>query len=485
MSDAVKSIQNTQINISSSIEDIYAFLLKLMDEKENFIKDKLFLNAMKEKGKYPVFLSMEHIAMKRLVKELDNNGIPYMQFDIAGTSKDILLIRPEDTARVKDVENGIRIQAGLEIDTKEELDRALAITEKEAKEIVIRGLSEYEATRIVQMSNKNPMFTVVLQEQTDGTYLVASHEKNSERMYEFAMTAITEGENNSAQMQEIKSASQYINQQKKEFLAAIDEIHDRGLTQEAYIFSLTTPEYYIHIKPASFEIVDRGMVTHAMELKDNPTLYPDALKFLGEDIDSPLFVLGSEIKEKGGSQQVIKEARERLGNGIIPRAYPDDVAFKKWLIDSLAVSTGSVFKNHEVMDYVNIDDFTEKSALADSKANAYRDQFARIKERINNISVSFEKPQLELEDIMEHEGLDPALLDRLYDEEEIRKIQNGEFQFTDGDIVNEERRLAEQAHSPLCDTETSQSVIADKSERERIFRERIRERQTRGKVGER
>lgn len=485
MSDAVKSIQNTQISISSSVEDIYAFLLKLMDEKEAFIKDKQFLNTMKEKGKYPVFLSLENVAMKRLVKELDNKGIPYMQFDIAGTSKDILLIRPEDTARVKDVENGIRIQAGLEIDTKDELDRALAITEKESKEIVIRGLSEYEANRIVHMSNKKPMFTAVLQEQADGTYLIASHEKNSEKMFEYTMIAIAENENNSAQMQDIKLAAQYINQQKKEFLAAIDEIHDRGLTREAYVFSMTKPEYYIHIKPAGFEIVDRGMVTHAMELKDNPTLYPDALKFLGEDIDSPLYVLGTEVKEKGGMQEVISEARAKIGNGIVPRAYPDDVAFKKWLIDSLAASTGAVFRDHRVMDCVDIGDFIKSNNISGDKASIYQDQFNRVKERMEEISVITEKPQLGLEDIMEHEGLDPALMDRLYDEEEIRKIKNGDFQFTDGNITDEEKRLTKESHSDTKEPQETIPATSDKLERERLFRERMRERQMQRKAGER
>lgn len=447
MSDTIKNIQNTQINVSATLEDIYVFLAKLMDEKEQFNKDKRFLKTMKGKNKFPVFLSMENVAMKRLIKELDKNGIPYMQFDIYGTSKDVLLFRPEDTQRIRDIENGIRIQAGLEIDTKEELDRALAIMEKDAKEIVIRGLTEYEADRVIGMSRKNPAFTAVAQQQSDETWLVASHEKNSSLMYEYVMNAVAENENGSTHMQNVKKAAEYIHEQKKEFLAAIDEIRDRGLTRDAYLISLTKQDYYIHIKPSEFEIVDREMVTHFMKAKDNPSLYPDVLKFLGEDVDTPLFVTAEELRENGGMRQTVEKAEEKLKDGIKPHAYPEDVAFKEWLSDSLAVSTGKIFEDGQIMNYVHAEDFATEQGLTDDAARMFNDRYEKIKERVQDISVSFEKPQLELEDIMRHEGMDPALSDRLYDEEEIKKIRSGEFQYTAGSITDEEIRLTQEVHA--------------------------------------
>lgn len=484
MSDAaVKSIQDLQIAVSTTVQDVYSFLLRLLDEKDAFIKDKDFLNAIKQSGKTPAFLTMEHAAMKRLCKELEKKGIPYMLFDVAGTSKDVLMLRPSDVIRVKNIENGMRIQAGLEIDTKEELDRALALTEKDAKEVIIKGLTEYEANRIVHFSNKKDKFTVVAYEESDGTFSVASHEKNTGKLHEYAVIAITENENKSPQAQQAIASASYLAQQKREFLSAVEEIRDRGITQEAYLLSLTKDNYYIHINPRGFEIVDRGIVTHAMEMKSNPELYADVLKFLGEDIESPVFKLNTEMKEAGGVNNVLNAVREKIGTGTAPKAYPDDTAFKKWIVNTFATGEHT-FGNEAALEYTNIEQFisyyqsTEHKTLSEEKIGVLTEQLDRIKDRLMEVHTNIEKPQVGLDDIMANEGLNPSLGERLYSEEEIRRVQNGDFQFSDNNIKEEERRLRlettrtenKQPNQMIAEKQNSKKIISDK---EKVLREKM------------
>lgn len=484
MSDAaVKSIQDLQIAVSTTVQDVYSFLLRLLDEKDAFIKDKDFLNAIKQSGKTPAFLTMEHAAMKRLCKELEKKGIPYMLFDVAGTSKDVLMLRPSDVIRVKNIENGMRIQAGLEIDTKEELDRALALTEKDAKEVIIKGLTEYEANRIVHFSNKKDKFTVVAYEESDRTFSVASHEKNTDKLHEYAVIAITENENKSPQAQQAIASASYLAQQKREFLSAIEEIRDRGITQEAYLLSLTKDNYYIHINPRGFEIVDRGIVTHAMEMKSNPELYADVLKFLGEDIESPVFKLNTEMKEAGGVKNVLNAVREKIGTGTVPKAYPEDTAFKKWIVNNFATGEHT-FGNEAALEYTNIEQFisyyqsTEHKTLSEEKIAVLTEQLDRIKGRLMEAHTNIEKPQVGLDDIMANEGLNPSLGERLYSEEEIRRVQNGDFQFSDDNIKEEERRL--RLESTRTENRQPNQMIAEKqnneksiSDREKVLREKM------------
>lgn len=133
------SITNTNTRIATTIEDFFKELLKLLDQSDAFEKDSLFLGALKKDGNAPALINIDTVIAKRLVHEMEKKQIPYMQFRIRATGKDVLMVRPEDMPLIKDIENSIRIHAGLELDTKAELDRALALTDPSAKEYIIES----------------------------------------------------------------------------------------------------------------------------------------------------------------------------------------------------------------------------------------------------------------------------------------------------------------------------------------------------------
>ena len=227
------SITNTNTRIATTIEDFFKELLKLLDQSDAFEKDSLFLGALKKDGNAPALVNVDTVIAKRLVHEMEKKQIPYMQFRIRTTGKDVLMVRPEDMPLIKDIENSIRIHAGLELDTKAELDRALALTDPSAKEYIIEGLNEYEADRIIDFAEKAKNPFVVVKEQTeDGKYLIATHEKNTNSVNYYAAIAMFEASNTSKEMASIIEGEAYLSHQKKELEQAVDEIRVTNETSD-------------------------------------------------------------------------------------------------------------------------------------------------------------------------------------------------------------------------------------------------------------
>lgn len=118
------SITNTNTKIANTVEDFFAELLKLLDQSDIYDMDAAFLKSLGKDGQSPNMICVDTVIVKRMVKEMEAKKIPYMQFRIRATGKDIILVSPENMQKMRAIENSIRIHAGLELDTKAELDRA-------------------------------------------------------------------------------------------------------------------------------------------------------------------------------------------------------------------------------------------------------------------------------------------------------------------------------------------------------------------------
>lgn len=203
------SITNTNTKIANTVEDFFAELLKLLDQSDIYDTDAAFLKSLGKDGQSPNMICVDTVIIKRMVKEMEAKKIPYMQFRIRATGKDIILVSPENMQKMRAIENSIRIHAGLELDTKAELDRALAISEPGAKEYIIEGLTEYEADKILTYSaNAKKPFVVVKEEMGDGKFLVATHEKNKVAVNYYAATSMFEDSNVSKEMAVLVKLSQ-------------------------------------------------------------------------------------------------------------------------------------------------------------------------------------------------------------------------------------------------------------------------------------
>lgn len=467
------SITSTNTKIANTVEDIFKVLLKLLDEKEGYLKDKEFLKTMKDKNTIPVFLSMNTMAAKKLTKEMDKIGIPYMQFKVKGSTNDVILIRSDDKKRVQDLENSIRIHAGLEIDTKEELDRALCLTDPKAKEFIISGLTEYEADRIIQLSqNSKERFTVVKQEMNDGKFIVATHEKNTAMLSRYAIVAILENETKTKEMSNLIQGKHYLNQQKKEFEVAVEEVREKGQTKPAYIFSLTNPERYIKIQEFGFEIVDRGIVTHSMNIASNPELYPDILKLIGSSVENPIFKLESEVKELGGMQNALNEAKSHIPGSIIIKNYPYDTAFKNWVNDTLGTGNGYIFENAGSIKELNVEMFAQMylmqrpqdKEVMEMKIPYYKKQLESLYERLQDVKATKEIPKIRFNDILAKNGIDVELHEEFYSEQEIERIKQGAYQ---KDYLATEEQITSDNNDELPNSFTKHDI----SERDKAIME--------------
>lgn len=431
------SITSTNTKIASTVEDFFAELLKLLDQSDIYDTDALFLKSLGKDGQSPNMVCVDAIIAKRMTKEMEAQKIPYMQFRIRATGKDIILVSPENMIKMQTIENSIRIHAGLELDTKAELDRALAISDPKAKEYIIEGLTEYEADKILAMSAKAKRpFVVVKEETNDGKYLVATHEKNKASVSYYAAIAMLETSNVSKEMASVIEGQAYLTQQRKEIEQAVDEVRNTNETKPAYVFSLTEPEKYVKIAENSFEIHDRGNVTHRMNIAQNPELYADALKLICNSLPNPIFKLESEVKELDGMNECLRDAKAHMPNGTNPKNYPIDAAFKNWFLEQTNPQNGYIFEHPDMLSKISVEEF-KKTYLKDhpserenleKKIPYLEKQLKVMEEKLKETYVQTTAPLVSIDDTLSRNGFDVSSMEEFYDDKEVRAIATGKYQ---------------------------------------------------------
>lgn len=462
------SITNTNTKIANTVEDFFAELLKLLDQSDIYDTDASFLRSLGKDGQSPNMICVDTMIAKRMVKEMEAQKIPYMQFRIRATGKDIILVSPEMMSKMQAIENNIRIHAGLELDTKAELDRALAISEPGAKEYIIEGLTEYEADKVLSYSaNAKKPFVVVKEEMSDGKFLVATHEKNKVAVNYYAAISMFEDSNVSKEMTSIVKGQAYLTQQRKEIEQAVDEVRNTNETKPAYVFSLNEPEKYVKINETSFEIHDRGNVTHRMNIAQNPELYADALKLICNSLPNPVFKLEIEVQELGGMNECLRDAKAHIPNGTKPKNYPIDAAFKNWFLEQTNPQNGYIFEHPEMLSKMSVEEFkkvylkdhqSERETL-ESKTPYLEKQLEVMKGKLAEIYVQTTAPLVDIDDTLARNGFDVSTMEEFYDDKEVLAIKNGIYQEQVGGQVPETHEAPIQ---PIAHEETKRAQEQEK-----------------------
>lgn len=463
------SITNTNTKIANTVEDFFAELLKLLDQSDIYDTDVSFLRSLGKDGQSPNMVCVDTMIAKRMVKEMEAQKIPYMQFRIRATGKDIILVSPEMMSKMQAIENSIRIHAGLELDTKAELDRALAISEPGAKEYIVEGLTEYEADKILSYSaNAKKSFVVVKEEMSDGKFLVATHEKNKVAVNYYAAISMFEDSNVGKEMASIVEGQAYLTQQRKEIEQAVDEVRNTNETKPAYVFSLNEPEKYVKINETSFEIHDRGNVTHRMNIAQNPELYADALKLICNSLPNPVFKLESEVQELGGMNECLRDAKAHIPNGTKPKNYPIDAAFKNWFLEQANPQNGYIFEHPEMLSKINVEEF-KKAYLKDhpferetleNKTPYLEKQLKVMEGKLKETYVQTTAPLVNIDDTLARNGFDVSTMEEFYDDKEVRAIKNGIYQEQVGGQIPETHEAPIQ---PIAHEETKHAQEQEKS----------------------
>ena len=463
------SITNTNTKIANTVEDFFAELLKLLDQSDIYDTDAAFLRSLGRDGQSPNMVCVDTMIAKRMVKEMEAHEIPYMQFRIRATGKDIILVSPEHMREMQTIENCIRIHAGLELDTKAELDRALAISEPGAKEYIIEGLTEYETDKILSYStNAKKPFVVVKEEISDGKFLVATHEKNKTAVNYYAAIAMFEDSNVSKEMASIVEGQAYLTQQRKEIEQAVDEVRNTNETKSAYVFSLSEPEKYVKINETSFEIHDRGNITHRMNIAQNPELYADALKLVCNSLPNPVFKLETEVQELGGMNECLRDAKAHMPNGIKPKNYPIDTAFKNWFLKQTNPQNGYIFEHPEMLSKMSVEEFknvylkdhqSERETL-ENKTPYLEKQLEVMKGKLAEIYVQTTAPLVNIDDTLARNGFDVSTMEEFYDAKEVRAIKNGIYQEQVGGQISKTLELSAQ---PIIYEDTKRAQKQEKT----------------------
>lgn len=304
-----------------------------------------------------------------------------------------------------------------------------------------------------------------------GKYLIATHEKNTNSVNYYAAIAMFEASNTSKEMASIIEGEAYLSHQKKELEQAVDEIRVTNETRPAYVLSLTEPEKYIKISPTYFEYFDRGNAVHKMSLAQNPELYADALKLLGNSLPKPVFKLQTEINELGGINAALIDAKKHMPNGIVAKNYPMDTALKNWILEKTSPQSGFLYQNPDYVQKLNLNDFKisylrEHPSAAEEfekKKPHYEKQVQVFYEKIQNLYRQTAHPMMNIDDTLMRCGYDPATIqEEFYDQKEVTEINSGKYQVEINSEADE--KVEEPAKETKDFTNRQKEIIAARQE---------------------
>ena len=368
MSDTVKkgseSIVSSANKTFREMETFFNVLLKMItSDREQYYKALEFLNKIKENNEIPVYVTVNETMAKRMLPSIEKKGIPYEMFTIDGSDEVLFLIREENRQLFKDIEGGIRVQAGLEIDTVEEFRHALNV-QGISTEYRITGLTDFEAQKIIDDSNDDRhRYAAAMQRMKDGTYTVVCGMQHKELANKALFDAIVFSTFSSQTSKVVKANSYYKTLQKQEFLAQIETFREYGNMQEAYILSADNPERYIHIKPYGFEVIEGNATVVALDSASCPGAYADILKLYGMNVPNMLYVAPEELYGINSNFNVAKKEYiedARKNSMFTDIKFPEyELKFKNWLREQVNTSNGYLYNHPESFDRVNPERYFE------------------------------------------------------------------------------------------------------------------------------
>lgn len=393
--------------VATTVEDICKVLLEIMGMFEGDAIDRDFFKKMKEESQMPIMEIMESSISKRYVQELEKHAIPYVRYEVVGSSKDVIIISPDDKERAMAIESNMRIRAGLEIDTKYELDRVMAVVYPGEMEARYDGLTKFQADSIIEAGKnlKKPV-TIVMEQGPDDKYTLFCHSKYAPVVNNLVLDFTFNATNRSQEMQDAIKSQQYFQKEKGEFLKAVEHFRETNRGREGYLFSYSDPSKYIYIREDGFDVYRNGKRINAMNVSSNPALFPDVLKFMGSTLEQPIYKTAEEVIKLNGVANVYKETASQIPCKDPEKIFNKGRVLKQWAAQKLALNTAAGF-NMAGMQRLSIQDFLndtndlspEARKTIENNKDLFQRQLDEVTDTLGRMSTSKEVVRIESDDI--------------------------------------------------------------------------------------
>ncbi len=406
------------INVTSSNEvtDALRQLLTLLNTQDTYrrkldtiYKDSDFLNNVLKKNAETTWLTADTQTTNNIKKELDQNNIPYIIFDEKNTNTSIIIVAKEDEKFLVNLDKNVRIRAGLEIDTPDELRDILAVGSDGQQLYSVDDIDPLVASRVLEMAKgKNidfPNLTVVsddfsAKEKEEGVYdssrrvSLYSSDKFKSLLNQMIINATVDMAGRNKTMVAIKKSMNYYNQQKLEISNAIDNTRLKGVSTPAYIYSFSSPETSIRIDKTSFSVVQDGVDVKRMSKSQLGDYYADTLKATIDNMEHPIYKEASQVQQfNEGRDSVaflenLKESGDVIENIGIKQNFIDK-EIKKWIAHNCRdqfTGTIAIPEDKTELEFIEVEEFKRyltptpemKKIIAENEAY-YTNKFNNIK----------------------------------------------------------------------------------------------------------
>ena len=279
------------------------------------------------------------------------------------TTKSCILVPAKRQMEVNAIISSVRIQLGLTLDSREELEAALLLKSKDIhpSEHTVSNLTGNMAQKIMEYAEKNKV-TAVVEKNENGTYSVFSAKEDGPKINKFLFDAAWDLTGASAVSE--NKRMEYARTEQEEIENALKRASEK--MSDAFIFSATQPDCYLHIESEGFTFYRNG-IPIIQELKENnPTEYDEYLKLQAKSISSPVYMLKDEVMEKGGplSMTIRTEVVNSLFLKDVKQENLEEVAaekiLRKFLENKYDIGTNKSIENAAMdMKYETMNDFIQ------------------------------------------------------------------------------------------------------------------------------
>lgn len=375
---AVRSSLTGAAHLQTLVLDLLDMLVKASREKIEIQKENEFRKAVCDMETPAAYrnagiqmYTLQSSINGKVIKKMNQAGIPYADYNVEHSTQSVILIPAKYKEMMDRIIADVKLQLGYTLDNKAELDAALVLQGKSIHPIEqeIAGLDGALAEKVMYFAEKHRV-TAVMEKQESGTYSIYSSKEDAEKMNRFLFAAAWNLTGTGGRAEKLRC--DYASTEREEINHALERADEK--MSNAYIFSATKPDCYLHIEEDAFTFYRNNVPVVTARMQDNSDDYSELLKLQCKSIDSPVYMLQEEVKAKGGpsSENIKKEVTASLYKDVLGKEELEIVAAEKMLRNFLE-------KKYAISDAHSVRDAAD-SLLIDG-LGAFRDHMLnRIKE---------------------------------------------------------------------------------------------------------
>ena len=414
-------------NFLNQIEEFFRTQDKHANNKKLLGRTSTFLKYIKKENQGDNFISLEcdHVVSRRLVQLMNNEEIPYMQFDVKNQNQSMIFIPIEFMARVKELEASILVNAGLEIDTLAELKAGIEINGRGDSLFELKDIDPIIAQRVLDLASKknveNPDLTIVGKGFSEKELEDAHFDPNlktslycstrfQEVLKQLYVTATVDLSSNTKSINKVKNTIKYLRQESLEVQKMLNRSIENGVTDRGFIYSLENKTRCIKIEENSFTMIKDGNVMEKITKAQLGEYYNDILKLTVNNMGHPIYMTEEQVQGfDGGKDSValveyLKETEDLAENtGIAPTKTNKEVSnFIRNAITNRNDKTINLFNKNIIKEDVNFEAFVDYVKIKDPKTynivlqneDMFRNKFETIRDSMINIQQEVEPIKL-------------------------------------------------------------------------------------------